>query len=80
MSTRLKAGFWTSALIRQAEQNGAFAAVIRKGDPDAGACLVKVRTLDGQAVLYRPVRNMNCLLYTSPSPRDATLSRMPSSA
>ena len=25
-------------------------------------------------------RNMYCLLYTSPSPRDATLSRMPSSA
>ena len=25
-------------------------------------------------------RNNNCLLYTSPSPRDATLSRMPSSA
>ena len=25
-------------------------------------------------------RNMTCLLYTSPSPRDATLSRMPSSA
>ena len=24
--------------------------------------------------------NINCLLYTSPSPRDATLSRMPSSA
>ena len=27
---------------------------------------------------YKPVRI--CLLYTSPSPRDATLSRMPSSA
>ena len=26
------------------------------------------------------VRLSNCLLYTSPSPRDATLSRMPSSA
>ena len=26
------------------------------------------------------VRNNHCLLYTSPSPRDATLSRMPSSA
>ena len=26
------------------------------------------------------VLNINCLLYTSPSPRDATLSRMPSSA
>ena len=25
-------------------------------------------------------KNRNCLLYTSPSPRDATLSRMPSSA
>ena len=24
--------------------------------------------------------DINCLLYTSPSPRDATLSRMPSSA
>ena len=30
---------------------------------------------DGQRVLWKP-----CLLYTSPSPRDATLSRMPSSA
>ena len=26
------------------------------------------------------LENNNCLLYTSPSPRDATLSRMPSSA
>ena len=26
------------------------------------------------------VKELNCLLYTSPSPRDATLSRMPSSA
>ena len=28
----------------------------------------------------RPTLIMSCLLYTSPSPRDATLSRMPSSA
>ena len=26
------------------------------------------------------IGNITCLLYTSPSPRDATLSRMPSSA
>ena len=32
------------------------------------------------AVLYRAYQLMLCLLYTSPSPRDATLSRMPSSA
>ena len=29
---------------------------------------------------YKKVNNSTCLLYTSPSPRDATLSRMPSSA
>ena len=34
---------------------------------------VRVRKLD-------PYLNVDCLLYTSPSPRDATLSRMPSSA
>ena len=28
----------------------------------------------------RKVEDISCLLYTSPSPRDATLSRMPSSA
>ena len=33
-------------------------------------------------IIYHPIfrRFMGCLLYTSPSPRDATLSRMPSSA
>ena len=30
--------------------------------------------------LYELEELINCLLYTSPSPRDATLSRMPSSA
>jgi hypothetical protein len=54
----LKAGFWTSALIRRAEIGGAFAAVVKRGDGDAGACLVKVRRPDGTATLYRPIRNM----------------------
>ena len=31
-------------------------------------------------ILYHYTQCTNCLLYTSPSPRDATLSRMPSSA
>ena len=31
-------------------------------------------------VFFIKTLNMTCLLYTSPSPRDATLSRMPSSA
>ena len=33
-----------------------------------------------QPKFIRTIRHNNCLLYTSPSPRDATLSRMPSSA
>ena len=36
---------------------------------------------DGEKVKRAPVGGVtSCLLYTSPSPRDATLSRMPSSA
>ena len=38
-----------------------------------------VRTIALQARAFVPETN-SCLLYTSPSPRDATLSRMPSSA
>ena len=34
----------------------------------------------GTALGYTPGAYSICLLYTSPSPRDATLSRMPSSA
>jgi hypothetical protein len=53
----LKTDFWVAALIRRAESSGAFAAVVRKGDPDAGAVLVKVATLDGRARLYAPARD-----------------------
>lgn len=53
----LKTDFWASALIRRAELGGAFAGVVRKGDIDAGAVLVKVATLDGRARLYAPARD-----------------------
>ena len=35
---------------------------------------------EAEFFVFDDVRFKNCLLYTSPSPRDATLSRMPSSA
>ena len=53
----LKTDFWASALIRRAQIAGAFAGVVRKGDADAGAVLVKVATLDGRARLYAPARD-----------------------
>ena len=49
----LSTDIWVGALIRRAELAGAFAVVARKGDPRAGAVLVKV--LDrrgGTARLY----------------------------
>ena len=43
--------------------------------------LISSRELDGRLVPYElNISLYSCLLYTSPSPRDATLSRMPSSA
>ncbi len=59
MFSSLKTSIWAPALIRRAELGGAFATVVYRGDPDAGAALIKVRTLDGLAVLYRSMRDMD---------------------
>ena len=37
----LSSDIWVYALIRRAEQGGAFATIVRKGDARAGAVLVK---------------------------------------
>jgi hypothetical protein len=64
---RLKSGIRVSAHIRRAQGEGAFAAIARRGDPDAGAVAVKVylgartarlyiqsRDLDGRAIWREP--------------------------
>ena len=49
----LSTDIWVGALIRRAEQGGAFAVVARKGDTRAGAVLVKaVNRGDGSARLF----------------------------
>lgn len=49
----LSTDFWVGALIRRAELGGAFATVARKGDPRAGAVLVKtINRRDGVALIY----------------------------
>jgi hypothetical protein len=55
--SRLKAIFWVEALIRRAESGLAAAYVIRRGDEDAGAVLVKVVQSRTECVLYVPVRD-----------------------
>ncbi|CAN5335917.1 DUF1491 family protein [soil metagenome] len=47
----LSTDVWVGALIRRAELAGAFAVVARKGDPRAGAVLVKV--LDRRSKIAR---------------------------
>jgi hypothetical protein len=50
----LRSEIWVSALIRRAQVGGAFATVAARGDPDAGAVVVKVNFLDGRAQAYAP--------------------------
>ncbi|WP_088348599.1 MULTISPECIES: DUF1491 family protein [Rhodomicrobium] len=51
---RLKAGIWVSAYIRQLGGMPVPAAVVRRGDPDAGAIFIKVNMLDGYVKVLRP--------------------------
>ena len=52
---------------------------IKTGDRESSILWERMRRLD--AYRMPPLASsIVCLLYTSPSPRDATLSRMPSSA
>jgi len=49
---RLKTTIWVAALIRRAELSGASAFVARKGEPDAGAVIVKIALLNGTARVW----------------------------
>lgn len=52
---RLKSHIWVSAYLRRL--NAAFipAAVVRRGDADAGAVYIKVAALDGTCQIYAPL-------------------------
>ena len=53
MSPRLASEVWVSAYLRRLDLQNIPAFVTHKGDPTAGAVMVKVATLDGQAVCYQ---------------------------
>ncbi len=50
----LRARIYVDALLRRAQAGGAFAAVVARGDDDAGVVLVKLNLLDGRARVFAP--------------------------
>jgi len=53
MSARLTADFWIRAYLARLQMAHIPAYVVARGDATAGAVLVKLATLDGQARLYQ---------------------------
>lgn len=51
--TRLTAEFWVQAYLRRLAVEDIPAFVVARGDPTAGAVLVKCATLDGQATAFQ---------------------------
>lgn len=51
--TRLTAKFWVQAYMARLEFAGIPAYVVAHGDDTAGAVLVKLATLDGQAIAFQ---------------------------
>lgn len=51
---RLKSEMWVKAYLRRCQVEGAMAALVRRGDEDAGAIYVKVSLLNGTALLFGP--------------------------
>ncbi len=52
---RLKTGIWVQAQIRLCDAAMLPVAVLHRGDPDAGAVLVKLNRLDGTCVVFGQV-------------------------
>ena len=50
---RLTADIWVSAYLARLRQEGIPAFVVARGDATAGAILVKLNTLDGQACCFQ---------------------------
>ena len=48
---RIKAGLWVKMALRLGQQDGRFAAVLKRGDADAGGVLVVLRAPEGLCVL-----------------------------
>jgi hypothetical protein len=56
MEARLKAGIWVKALIRRCDLAAIGVAVLARGDPDAGAILLKLSPREGGCTVLAQAR------------------------
>jgi hypothetical protein len=56
VEARLKAGIWINALIRRCDLAAIGVAVVARGDPDAGAIVLKFDGRDGTALVLTQAR------------------------
>ncbi len=52
---RVKSHIWVSAYLRRVNAAFVHAALVRRGDADAGAIYIKVAALDGTAQVFAPL-------------------------
>ncbi|MBI4724652.1 MAG: DUF1491 family protein [Rhodomicrobium sp.] len=52
---RLKSHIWVSAYLRRLNSSFISAALVRRGDADAGAIYIKVARLDGTCQVFAPL-------------------------
>ena len=66
MEARLKTGLWVAALVRRYDREAIPAVVARRGDPDAGAVLVKVNRRDAGCTVFARERGADDTLAWQP--------------
>ena len=59
MSARVKSDLWVAAQVRLCDRLTIPAVVVRKGDPDSGAILVRVEDADRKVVVWTQVTNLD---------------------
>ncbi|MFL2771509.1 MAG: DUF1491 family protein [Rhodospirillaceae bacterium] len=59
LEQRLKTKIWVQSYLRRTEADGFSATLVRRGDADAGAVLIKVNRLCNGCSVYTQVRDEN---------------------